>query len=583
MNTCWKKIVLVLLLFISTQLQAAVTASVDRSAISLQDTLTLVLSNDGGDAEPDLSPLQQDFEVLGTSTSSNFSFINGRSSSSKKWQVSLLPKRAGQLTIPAISFAGEKTRPITVTVSQQPPQQPGLAQKIFIRSQVDQQQPYVQASVNYTVQLYLHGQMGQVSGELLEPAIEDARVSRLGEDRQYRTLVDGVAFQVIERQYRITPEKSGRLVIPAIEFRGEVPDKQQRRSSPFQGFSGGVFDSMFQSRKRVRVLGEETVLDVQSRPAGFTGTTWLPAQSLHLTAEWETDNLEFVVGEPIMRRVVIHALGLDASQLPDLQFKDGKNFKLYPDKPVSENNHTPAGAEARKTIKLAIVPSAPGWLTLPEIRLDWWDLGNNRQRTAVIPAFTTEVTGQAGPTMAMTPPVEAPVKPPVHELQDNEAGIQTPVSGSTTAAPSQAVTSWQILSLGLFILWLVTLIFLLRARRPAAQADATPAISTASATTRLKQVRQAIKANDMPQLKQAIIAWGQANWNDAGLRTLVAVAEQVHAPGLHDWLLQFDRQLYTANDTAMATGELLTMLQEEMHDGTRKKTEDALPSLYPAR
>jgi hypothetical protein len=58
---------------------AGVRASFDRPTVYEGDTVTLTIEVDGAKpgGEPDLSPLAQAFDVLGTSTGSQISIING--------------------------------------------------------------------------------------------------------------------------------------------------------------------------------------------------------------------------------------------------------------------------------------------------------------------------------------------------------------------------------------------------------------------------------------------------------------------------------------------------------------------------
>ncbi len=75
----------------------------------------------GNGGQPDLSPLQRDFEVLGTSTSSQFSMINGRTSSLHRVAGAIVPRRSGDLTIPALQSGSERSQPLTLKVTDTPP------------------------------------------------------------------------------------------------------------------------------------------------------------------------------------------------------------------------------------------------------------------------------------------------------------------------------------------------------------------------------------------------------------------------------------------------------------------------------
>src|SRR3546814_20460791 len=82
------------------------------------ESVQLNLERDGsGGAEPDLSPLKKDFDVLGRSSGSSIQIINGSISRHTSVRVTLSPKRSGTLTIPPISWGREQTRALQITVT----------------------------------------------------------------------------------------------------------------------------------------------------------------------------------------------------------------------------------------------------------------------------------------------------------------------------------------------------------------------------------------------------------------------------------------------------------------------------------
>src|SRR3546814_16259704 len=67
------------------------------------ESVQLNLERDGsGGAEPDLSPLKKDFDVLGRSSGSSIQIINGSISRHKRVRVTLSPKRSGPVTMPPL-------------------------------------------------------------------------------------------------------------------------------------------------------------------------------------------------------------------------------------------------------------------------------------------------------------------------------------------------------------------------------------------------------------------------------------------------------------------------------------------------
>src|SRR3546814_17518487 len=77
--------------------------------------------------------------------------------------VALQPRREGLLTVPALDVGGQRTQPLSLTVTEAaPPARAGSA--AFIEAQIDDEDPYVQQSVGYTLRLYYDTPL--VSGQL---------------------------------------------------------------------------------------------------------------------------------------------------------------------------------------------------------------------------------------------------------------------------------------------------------------------------------------------------------------------------------------------------------------------------------
>src|SRR5690554_6952508 len=119
---------LLLLGFSHISMATEFTASVDRTQIGEQDTLTLKLrvNEQSIFSAPELKPLEQDFRIQGQQRSQQFRSINGVTESFTEWSIGLLPRRTGTLTIPALEFNGVFSQPITIEVM--PPSAEALAQ-----------------------------------------------------------------------------------------------------------------------------------------------------------------------------------------------------------------------------------------------------------------------------------------------------------------------------------------------------------------------------------------------------------------------------------------------------------------------
>jgi hypothetical protein len=392
----WLLMALVLAAGVATPAVAAVRADVDRDQVYVGDTVTLVIeSNDPAVGDPDLSALQQDFEILGTGTSSSFSMVNGRSSSLRSWRVRLRPRRLGELEIPALRLAGEQTRALSITVSDVPALSAASGEApAIVELSVDVSGPvYVQQQVPLTLRLY---QDQRVLEGTLEPLrVADAVVQPLGLERRYSVTRNGRQYRVSERRYALAPERRGRLEIPALDFRGKL--------APPQPGSGGV--------QPFRVSSDPQMIDVQ--PPATTGDYWLPAQQLTLRDSWADQAPTLRRGEPVDRVITLQATGLNGAQLPILQPTSPTGARVYPGRQVNDTRSDSTNLYGISRQTFTYVPGDAGTLEIPPVTVDWWNTSTQQLEAAGLAAMTLQVLpGAAGRDAADRHLAEAPSADP---------------------------------------------------------------------------------------------------------------------------------------------------------------------------
>ena len=367
---------------------AGIRASVSQNQVVQGEPFQLSIQVDGasGNAQPDLGPLAKDFTVEGTGQTSQTSIINGRTTVSHGWTVTLMPKASGKVEIPAIKVGSEESRPITVDVVDAASlPKTSLAQSGI---EIDMQAPpgpyYVQQEIPVTVRITASG--GLRSAQLSDLSGQDLVVTQRGEDKVSQVMRNGQPVNVIERDYMVKPQKSGSFTLGPLVLQGTVSDpngrrspfgddfgfSQMRRQFGFSGFGGGMFDDFFAPTKTVTARSNAVKIDVAANPAGQSDW-FLPAKAVDLKQSWQPDHPEFKVGEAVTRIVQIVALGASKEQLPDITFQDVDGASIYVDRVDDRSTDTDKGTAAIKQYSLSIVPTRGGTVTLPEIRVDWFD------------------------------------------------------------------------------------------------------------------------------------------------------------------------------------------------------------------
>ncbi|TNF85785.1 MAG: hypothetical protein EP301_09975, partial [Gammaproteobacteria bacterium] len=136
---------------------AALKTFVEPRLVDEMDTVRLTIRKEGSNQSepPDLTPLDQNFEVLGSQTSSRISSINGRTTASVEYQISLRPRGTGELTIPSLTIGGEQSEAIVIRVR---PLDPAIMEAIkgmvFFETELSTNPVYVQAETVLTRRLF---------------------------------------------------------------------------------------------------------------------------------------------------------------------------------------------------------------------------------------------------------------------------------------------------------------------------------------------------------------------------------------------------------------------------------------------
>ncbi len=357
---------------------AEITTSVDRNPINLSDSFQITFTaTEEPDGEPDFSALSEDFTLLNQSQSNNSSWTNGQLSSSLQWIVTVMAKQAGTLIIPAIPFGTDSSQILQIQVQKTAnTANAPVDDDLFLEVDATPENTYLQSQIIYTLRVYTRININQA--RLNEPELSDAVIERLGEDSNYNTQINGVAYSVTERKYALFPQKSGALTINPIVLTAEV--SAGNHNNPF---FNGFFNSQLSKTKRVE--SKAISLQIKPAPSSFTAPHWLPAENVSLTQQWSANTQALKVGEPLTRTLTLQAQGTTVGQLPDLESLSSDNsLKSYPDQPVINEQKNTSGLTAYREQKIALIPSKPGSYTLPAIEIPWFNTKTQKTELAKI-------------------------------------------------------------------------------------------------------------------------------------------------------------------------------------------------------
>lgn len=563
------RIACVLLLASLAHAADAPRAWLDRTSARLGETVTLnVQTSDTSAGAPDFSALERDFEIGGTQSSQQVSIVNGVRDARMLWAVALQPRREGQLTIPPLTIGAAQTAPLQLQVqAAAPPAQAGG--DVFFEVEAQPTDPYVQQQVRYTVKLYYAVDL--TGGNISDPKVDGLVAKHLGQDKQYVATVGGRRYQVVEQHYALTPERSGTLEIPALQFRGTTLDMRD----PGSFFSRG---------REVGARSQPITLQVRAQPAGWPdGQPWLPVESL-LLQDQSALPTQVRVGDAITRSVRLQAQGAGFEQLPELQLRGVDGADIYPDKSETSTRDDGSWLYGQRIRKFAIVPNRAGTLRIPAMQVTWWNTQTDRLQTTDLPAHTISVLPAVGAGAA---PAQAAPTPAASPGGDSAGAEVAHTSSATSPYAPLLVDSqarfWRLVALMLALGWLATAAAWAwwARRRPQHRAAPIAAAPTTAAAQRAAFLR-ACSLGDLAAAERALLAWARTEHSE--VRNLGELAQRLADASQRDALMRLQRARYAQ----AGSDGLATQLRDAFQRGiawiavaTQRHSPDALPALYP--
>lgn len=393
-NLYW--LVLIPLFFLSS-LQAAelsINAYVDKTTIGLDDVLSLTVEisgKDAGDAgQPEL-PVIRNFDNIGTSTSSSssFSIVNGRMTSSitKRSVHTLKPQETGSFIIPPISIQYDNetlvTNPIRITVVEGTAEPPPVSQQfrdpaagqdqitdnIFLvadlsKTSVMRGEPII---VNYL--LYSRYDLANLS------YVNEPNFTGFWKDDIFfanrmnfqRTNYQGRVFNVMKlRTVVLYPNQTGDLIVPPLEITPEIIVRPRT-----------FFD--FDSTRRVNVASKPVSvnvreLPVEERPDNFTGAVG------NYRIQSEINASDLTVGDTFTFILRINGTGnlkhFAAPPFPAIPSIRTLDPEVTTDTRIEQNK-----VMGNKTISYPVIVQEDGELNIPPLTFGFYDPAANRYRT----------------------------------------------------------------------------------------------------------------------------------------------------------------------------------------------------------
>ena len=534
---------LIFLYGLTTAQEQNIEVSVDRNELARGETLTYTIRvyDQRQGMQLDLTPLTEEFDVLGTRTSSQIRSINGSVESWTDYIVTLFPLAEGELTIPSLEINDALTDPVAINVINEGPRSNQSNEELFLEIVVNKETIYVQEQLLFTVRLY-YTINGIRNPQFTELEMADTVIQLIGSPNQYEKLIDGVRYGVYEKRYVIFPQRSGPLEIPDILFRGEVTD----------GSSNFVFRNL--NTRRVTAFIEGITIQVAERPeAARNNQFWLPVGNLTLEENWNIDLSNLKVGDSAIRTITMVADGLDGAVLPPFSPVEIQNLNLYPDPPDIQRTFVDGRIVGTRVESTTLVPVIAGSIEIPEVSIPWWNINTDQQERTVIAATFINVATIEGEV-----PSEQTVISTVNIEELLEAAPVIDQSMIDAQAEAQFIEvravwlNW-LIALAFLIVMISIYSLLLAPNKHAIRAFFDTQLANlikkfSPENNELVAYRQlviACRKQDLIRIRESLIQWSNHLLDTRTLLTMEDILEQTESIELHEHATQIQAALFS--------------------------------------
>ena len=200
----------------------------------------------------------------------------------------------------------------------------------------------------------------------------------LGEEKNYRKVVKGRAYNVTEIRYSLFPTRSGELTIEPAEL----------------SFPEGVFDRFFNSRRSRRgpnvLRTKSLVIKVRDlpapRPAGFSG---IVASRVSLQANVDQDSIPR--GEALGLKVTLVADGF-LKGFSGLNIEAPPGARMHDAAESFQSRPTHDRMSGTITVEKVIIAGTEGVMVIPPLELSWFDSRRGQYRVSRAEIGEVQVT-----------------------------------------------------------------------------------------------------------------------------------------------------------------------------------------------
>lgn len=354
-----------------------IEATTDKTRLSMGEVLTLSIKVSGeiaGSLPSPSAPSHDGFNIAGAPMqSSSFSWINGRVSSSKTINYTLVPHVEGTFSIgeSLIRYNGQEYRsePVQVTVDGLPKPTAGAEGeagdlsrmsadpygRIMVSAKLSKNEVYLGEGVVYTFSFFRKVRLWETPNysppNFTDFWSEDLPVRQ----KEREVIVKGQKYLRHDIKKVLFPTREGTLKIGSTSISAQI--------DPFAR-------PVTLTTKPLKM----EVLPLPEAPGGFSGAVG------NYTITAEADHLKGKEGEPISVKVALAGIG-NIKALAPPSYEESEFFRGYEPKDSMDISTLNDMISGTKTFEFLFIPLAAGEVNLPSFSFTFFDTSDNQYRT----------------------------------------------------------------------------------------------------------------------------------------------------------------------------------------------------------
>jgi len=237
-------------------------------------------------------------------------------------------------------------------------------------------------------------------------------------------------------------------------------------------------------------------------------------------------------------------------------------LKFYPDTAESKNQTNQTGITGLRTQKIAVVPTHAGLLTLPELKLVWWNTTKNMAEEITLAKRTIEVLPSLDGNYGTTPSQDIATEVSQTETTPNIDEQIEENDDEEIKVNNLDIHSWKMISIISLLLWVITALFLALRNKSTSSKPLVKKKQSHIALTTLDDIRRACNQNSAVATQKALLNWCAAQPDIGPVFSLGELIKRVGAGELSNQLQQLERSLYSPDNSSWQGKALLSVLKE---------------------